>query len=735
MPSSENGADALGTPGEGIAATPQGMEKLHAQELEDPYSGTQKHMEKSGSVPVLHRAVAGADDEPSFRYMTWQFLTVFVSVSLGFCAALLGTLDSWSGGQTTIPISLLIPPLEEMLEALDLEQILGAANLTVIAEGLDMGRILIGVNVSHVVSSIDSDRILSGVLDGSVEEILTGLNVSGVMQGINETAAVAGVNMTQVQLGLDMEQLMAGLNADEFLSVAGQHFAAAVNAVKTGLWMYPTLLFTQVLSSLLGGRLSDYIGRRWVFLLGNIISFIGFICGGRANDASIIVGLTVLVGIGTGIQILGPWVILTELVPVRHRFLVAGLCVSLLAPLITCHTAIVNAFTTKTREGWHWAYYVCAILSFLSMIGLFAAYFPPSYSQLRSQRTEKPSTRGSLSFLALTVCTALATYVLGWGKLIYAWASPQVIVLIVVAGAGLVAVFVSVFIFGRDGDAYPAYLTRSYTHQSQMLLGSLNSLMLLFAPIVQLICFLTVTPRLGAQGAWEKTWGAGLAAGFLCGSVAMARPRHVKWHLAASTTVGMVFLAGLRGVDGATEYRTASALLFFTGLGHGYSTLVSYIAVGITADAADLGLAMGLASAFRSLAFMVARSVFLTVYINQVLGRGQRQLPEALFNAGPLPDTLTQIVDGLAAAQAAMSLDPLMAMPVAGVMLDALSDVLVHAWKFVVSLAYIYLFGSLLYSLAAPGTDGYLSDEIFVRLKGAGLVWAERRRRMAAWAA
>lgn len=45
---------------------------------------------------------------------------------------------------------------------------------------------------------------------------------------------------------------------------------------------------------------------------------------------------------------------------------------------------------------------------------------------------------------------------------------------------------------------------RNITHVSQMALAGVHSLIWWFAPIAQLVVFLTVTPRFGMQGAWEN---------------------------------------------------------------------------------------------------------------------------------------------------------------------------------------------------------------------------------------
>lgn len=60
---------------------------------------------------------------------------------------------------------------------------------------------------------------------------------------------------------------------------------------------------------------------------------------------------------------------------------------------------------------------------------------------------------------------------------------------------------------GDDAAVYPAYLIRDYAHLSQVALASVGSLILLFAPIAQLLVFLTVTPRFGMVGAFQKVSG------------------------------------------------------------------------------------------------------------------------------------------------------------------------------------------------------------------------------------
>jgi len=53
----------------------------------------------------------------------------------------------------------------------------------------------------------------------------------------------------------------------------------------------PTLLLTQTLSGVLFGRLSDFVGRRWVFIGGNLVACVGFVATGRVDNGSTVTGL------------------------------------------------------------------------------------------------------------------------------------------------------------------------------------------------------------------------------------------------------------------------------------------------------------------------------------------------------------------------------------------------------------------------------------------------------------
>lgn len=69
----------------------------------------------------------------------------------------------------------------------------------------------------------------------------------------------------------------------------------------------------------------------------------------------------------------------------------------------------------------------------------------------------------------------------------------------------------------------------------------------------------------------------------------------------------MLFLAGLRGLSNENQYPTSMALLFMSGIGHGYATIVTNVTGTMTTRKKDIGFVVGLIAGFRSLSFAVIR--------------------------------------------------------------------------------------------------------------------------------
>jgi hypothetical protein len=193
--------------------------------------------------------------------------------------------------QVLLPVLLLAAPLLQSITPLNLTDINQGLNLTTVTAGLDLNQMASGVNTTELKSAFDPNTLFWGIAHTDLKEFASGINITAVKDGIDLRGIARGINPSQVAAGLQLRQLATGLNLTNFLPALYNDFPTAINEVKTSLWIYPTFVFAQIASSIIFGRISDYVGRRWIFLFGNLVSFAGFLAGGRAHGATEITGL------------------------------------------------------------------------------------------------------------------------------------------------------------------------------------------------------------------------------------------------------------------------------------------------------------------------------------------------------------------------------------------------------------------------------------------------------------
>ncbi|KAL4910499.1 fungal trichothecene efflux pump [Aspergillus multicolor] len=473
--------------------------------------------------------------------------------------------------------------------------------------------------------------------------------------------------------------------------------------VPTLNWAFPTLLFAQAFSNIFFGRLSDYIGRRWIFVAGNLVAFVGFLSCSRVSHGHSISGLHVLIGLGTGIQVLGPFLALAELVPVYLRFAVTGGCVALLAPYQAVYPVIAEALTQRTAESWRWCYSINAIFSFVAFVGFAVAYNPKPLRQFDAPIR----TRNWISLILIASSTCLEYFAV-WGDRLWAWDSARVIAPIVVSGSFLLATPVYEALYGGDGAAIPGYLFRSWVTVSLVLSGALC------------VVFQAIHGRTGMGLAWNtSTFTTGTVAGSIIATAALFRPRRIKWHVVGGAVVSMVFLSALAAAR-PERYRMDQAFNTLIGIGVGYVLVTAYTAAPMTAKHRDMGCVVGTMAAVRTLVGCILWAVLYAIYLPKL----HNDLVSNMAGALP-PESIPALVEAIDAAQATG--DPSGLLQVPGVTLKilmhlqlALVGAATSAFHLLICISFVYAALILGIAFASPNVDKYLSSEILAhnRIRG-----------------
>jgi MFS family permease len=119
-----------------------------------------------------------------------------------------------------------------------------------------------------------------------------------------------------------------GYMADVFVIIMSSTILKNVNAdigpSPNSTWMAITPTLGAAVISPLVGRMSDIFGRRNFLLAGNILALIGCAIAANANNVNMVIGGSVLIGIGSGLHQIA-WACLAEVVPKQSRAVASGL--------------------------------------------------------------------------------------------------------------------------------------------------------------------------------------------------------------------------------------------------------------------------------------------------------------------------------------------------------------------------------------------------------------------------
>lgn len=179
---------------------------------------------------------------------------------------------------------------------------------------------------------------------------------------------------------------------------------------------------------LIVGRFSDIFGRRWFFIIGNLLSMVGAIIGATAKDVNSLIGADALMGVAASVQI-SFTVAIAELVPNKVRpFAVAAIFSSSLH-IAAFGPVIGQALIKNTAATWRWAYYLDIIVAGLAVLCFYFFYHPPDFQLLHMDRSRKEQIKRQ-DFVGFVLFTGgLLIFIMGisWGGTVHPWDSSYVV--------------------------------------------------------------------------------------------------------------------------------------------------------------------------------------------------------------------------------------------------------------------------------------------------------------------
>ena len=224
-------------------------------------------------------------------------------------------------------------------------------------------------------------------------------------------------SLDQTVVGTAIPRIVADLGGfDRFTWITSAYIVASTTAVP------------------IVGRLSDMYGRKVFYVAGIVVFLVGSVLSGFSQSMNQLIVFRAIQGLGGGTMMALAFVTVGDLFPPADRGKYQGFVAAVFG-LSSVIGPTLGGFITDTLS-WNWIFFINLPIGIPVAI-LFVLFFPAGRQTTASKRLDI----AGMSLLVLSVSSLLIG--LSWGGVQYAWASVQVVGLLVVAVASTVT-FVAV---------------------------------------------------------------------------------------------------------------------------------------------------------------------------------------------------------------------------------------------------------------------------------------------------
>ncbi|MFF8502187.1 DHA2 family efflux MFS transporter permease subunit [Streptomyces anulatus] len=380
-------------------------------------------------------------------------------------------------------------------------------------------------------------------------------------------------------------------------------------------WVVTAYLLAATAATPLWGKLGDQYGRKKLFQTAIVIFLIGSALCGVAQNMPQLIGFRALQGLGGGGLMVLSMAIVGDLVAPRERGKYQGLfgavfgVTSVLGPLL-------GGFFTE-HLSWRWVFYINLPIGVVALVVIAAVLHIPV-------RREKHTIDYLGTFLIAAVATALVL-VASLGGTTWAWSSPQIIGLAVLAVVLLVA-----FVAVERRAVEPVLPLKLFRMRTFALVAVISFVIgfAMFGAMTYLPTFLQVvhdiTPTMSGVHMLPMVFGL-LITSTGSGQI-VSRTGRWKVFPILGTAITAVGLLLLHQLDENSSTWLMSAYFFVFGAGLGLVMQVLVLVAQNAVSYQDLGVATSGVTFFRSIGSAFGVAIFGTIFANRLTG----QLTDAL---------------------------------------------------------------------------------------------------------
>ncbi|WP_400204373.1 MDR family MFS transporter [Candidatus Methanomassiliicoccus intestinalis] len=439
----------------------------------------------------------------------------------------------------------------------------------------------------------------------------------------------SGVNprtvRTSIMIGLILGMLLACIDGT-VVGTSMPHITADFpngNALYT--WLITGYLLAETIVTPIAGKMSDLYGRKPIFLAGMILFLGGSIFAGFSQSMEWLIIARVVQGLGGGMLIPVAMATVADLYEPQERGKIQGILGAIFAIASAIGPFIGGVIVDHAT--WHWVFFVNVPVGILAIA--FTAIKFPKVQADSNLKIDYPGIATLSAFLALLVM------IVTFGGSTYAWASVEIIGMVLAA-----IIFLGLFIYletRSEEPLVPLRLFRSRTFVagcSGLLIMSLG----LFGILTYVAMYLQVYVGFSAtnSGATLIPLTIGMTITSIGSGFLLKKTGYMPWLIIGPpiSAIGLYLISTLGMGSPQSE---ASLYLIIAGLGMGCVMSNFIVAAQNITARRDMGVMTSTMSLFRSIGGTVGAALIGSLINNRMITELQSHLPSDVFNAPFVP--------------------------------------------------------------------------------------------------